>query len=164
MMIFSKGNKNDEKMKIRPLFYLIYFLSIGITPQAKAATMPVDSIKSYQTVQNNTKNKFLLFKRTEEKKSITYGKIGKILGFVFLGLMLLVPIVHFQARLTLVIMGLLAGILAIIFGLIGMSKAKDETSTKKARKSFWIILGIIAGILLLSILVGLIVLFTVGFA
>lgn len=87
-------------------------------------------------------------------------KAAKIGSLVFLGLLILVPIVHFSFRATLVFLALVTFGFSLLAAIVAIASAKDRAEKKKALRA----LGVVGLSLLITVLAALLVLSIVGFA
>jgi VIT1/CCC1 family predicted Fe2+/Mn2+ transporter len=155
---------------MKKVYYLALFMAffMSLIPESKAIIMPIPlSISGKDSVFSDKKITYkalILTKRKSDNKANKLSKIAKILGFTFLGLLLLILIVPFQARLALALIALFVGLFSLIFALIGLGSAKNKEDRNKSLKSLWIVLGIIAGVIMIGLIIGLIALITSGFA
>ena len=147
--------------------YLLILLSIflwGNIPQSKAITMPVplsiSGIDSAFLNKNDIKRTPLLIKKMGVKKARTLGKTAKVMGFMFLGLLLLAVLAPFQSRLAIIAIALVVGLLALIFALVGVAGAKEPKEKEESKKGLLWVVGIIVGV----ILIALIAISKIGFA
>ena len=155
---------------MKKVYYLALFMAffMSLIPQSKAIIMPVPlstgGTDSVFLNKKDTKKTLFLLKKTDNKKAFSWSKIAKVMGFVFLGLLLLIPLAPFQARLTLAIIALFVGLFSLIFALIGLGSAKDKETRNKSLKSLWVVLGIIASTIIVGLIIAVIALLTKGFA
>ncbi len=142
--------------------FIIFFVSL--IPESKAIIMPIPlSISGKDSAflnKNEIKRTPSLIKKMGVKKARTLGKTAKVMGFMFLGLLLLAVLAPFQSRLAIIAVALLVGLLALIFALVGVAAAKEPKEKEESKKGLLWVVGIIVGV----ILIALIAISKIGFA
>ena len=160
-LTYSLNKKITMKTVQHIIFYAVFLMVTP--PQAKAVIMPTTITQSDTRYQNNKgTNHSLLFSKIKKHSPTgsSTSQTAKVFAFLFLGLMLLVPIIGFQSRLVIAAAALVVGVVALLLALVGVGAAKDEAQKKEARKSLRIVLGIVVGV----ILIGLLILNKIGIA
>jgi FtsH-binding integral membrane protein len=142
--------------------FIIFFVSL--IPESKAIIMPIPlSISGKDSAflnKNEIKRTPSLIKKMGVKKARTLGKTAKVMGFMFLGLLLLAVLAPFQSRLAIIAVALLVGLLALIFALVGVAAAKEPKEKEESKKGLLWVVGVIVGV----ILIALIAISKIGFA